>query len=143
MRPMRAFSGMMMLPTKRSSSPARMRSSVVLPQPEAPISTVILSGTISRTKSRIAGTSVPSTPTWVFSSMRISNRLVAPARRAAFKGVYQEIFAGEYEGDKGEGVAKNRRHIEKLEIEMELETDAVRPAKQFNHEHDLPDQGNA
>src|SRR4029078_11755263 len=129
MRPMRAFSGMMMLPTKRSSSPARMRSSVVLPQPEGPISTVMLSGTISRTKSRIAGTSVPSTPTWVFSSMRISNRLVAPAGRTSFKGLYQQIFDCEHDGDEGNGIAEDGRHVEKLEVEVELEANAVRAPK--------------
>ncbi len=41
----------------------RCVSSVVLPQPDGPISTVMLSGATSRTKSRIAGSRVPSAPT--------------------------------------------------------------------------------
>ena len=55
MMPMRASGGTSTVPTKRSSRPATMRNSVVLPQPDGPINTVMLSGLTSSTKSRMAG----------------------------------------------------------------------------------------
>ena len=116
MTPMRALSGTCTLPVKRSSRPATMRSSVVLPQPDGPISTVMLCGCTSSTRSRMAGIRVPSAPTWVFSSMRISNRLVAPAGRTSFKGLHQQIFDCEHDGDEGNGIAKDGRHVKKLEV---------------------------
>src|SRR6478672_12113725 len=116
MMPTRAFSGTRTSPMKRLSSPATMRNSVVLPQPDGPISTVMLCGCTSSTRSRMAGMRVPSAPTWVLSSMRISNRLVAPAGRTSFKGLNQQIFDCEHDGDEGNGIAEDGRDVEKLEV---------------------------
>src|SRR6476661_6790449 len=138
MMPTRAFSGTRTSPMKRLSSPATMRNSVVLPQPDGPISTVMLCGRTSSTKSRMAGILVPSAPIWVFSSMRMSNWLVAPAGRASFKGLHQQIFDCEHDGDEGDGVAKDGRHVEKLEVEVKLKADAVRPTEQLDHQNNLP-----
>ena len=78
-----------------------MRNNVVLPQPDGPISTVMLSGSTLMTKSRIAGTNVPSAPICVLSSMRISNRLIAPAGRVSFNGLHQQVFDHEHDRDEG------------------------------------------
>src|SRR6516165_781018 len=141
MMPMRVLSGTWTRPRKRVSSPATMRSSVVLPQPDGPISTVMLCGRTSSRRSRMAGIRVPSTPIWVFSSMRISNWLVAPAGRASFKGLHQQIFDCEHDGYKGDGVAENGRHVEELEVEVELKAHPVWPTEQLDHQNNLPDQG--
>ena len=79
MKPMRVSGGMPTSPVKRWSRPATMRRSVVLPQPDGPIRTVMLCGTTSSTRSRMATSLVPSALTCVLSSTRISNRLVTPA----------------------------------------------------------------
>src|SRR5262245_64061684 len=89
-------------PENRSSRPATMRNSVVLPQPDGPIKTVMLSGATSSTKSRTATSLVPSALTCVLSSMRISNRLVTPAGGMSFNGLHQEIFDCQHDGDEGE-----------------------------------------
>ena len=75
--------------------------------------------------------------------MRISNRLVAPAGRTSFKGLHQQIFDCEHDGDEGDGVAENGRHVEELKVEVELEAYAVRAPKQLDHQNYLPDQGDA
>ena len=72
--------------------------------------------------------------------MRMSNWLVAPAGRTSFKGLHQQIFDCEHDGDEGDGVAENGRHVEKLEVEVELEADAVRAPEKLDHQHDLPDE---
>src|SRR5512134_427279 len=112
-----------------------MRRSVVLPQPDGPISTVMLSGATSRTKSRMATSEVPSALKCVFCSTRISNRLVTPAGRMSFNGLHQEIFDCQHDGDKGERIAEDRRHVEELEIEVKLKAYAVRPPEQLDDEH--------
>src|SRR5262245_7668294 len=140
MKPIRVSGGMPTVPAKRSSRPATMRNSVVLPQPDGPIKTVMLSGATSSTKSRTATSLVPSALTCVFSATRISNRLVTPAGRMSFNGLHQEIFDCQHDGDKGKGVTEDRRHVEELKIEVKLEAHAVRSSEQLHHENDFPNQ---
>jgi hypothetical protein len=60
-----------------------------------------------------------------------------------FDGLEDRPLDHLYDGDEGDRIGEHARNIEELEIELDLKADAVAPPQQFDHEHDLPDQGEA
>ena len=117
-----------------------MRSVVVLPQPDGPSRQANSPGRISKERSRNAVIMTPSADLNVFSAMSTLSGTLAPTGCMSFKGLHQKEFDEEHDRHEGQGIGENRSDVEELEIEMDLEADAVRAAEQFDHQDDLPDQ---
>src|SRR5690606_21541990 len=82
----------------------------------------------------------PSADRNVFSAMSTLSGTLAPAGCMSFKRLHQKEFDEEHDRHEGQRVGQDRSDVEELEIEMDLEADAVRAAEQFDHQHDLPDK---
>src|SRR3546814_265107 len=134
-------------PAKSRSSPSTMRSVVVLPQPEGPMRQVKLPGASAKRRSRSTAVSAPSAERNALPSMRTSSCpgqcAGPPAVGMGFKRLNHNEFDAQHDADEGQGIAEDGGHVEQLEIEVDLEADAVRAAEQLDHQHDLPDQRQA
>src|SRR5712691_1016022 len=117
-----------------------IRNSVVLPQPDGPT---------SAPTSPLRSESASSLSTWSwppdaerknFCLMLTSSRPGTPAGDMSFKRLHQEGFDHEHDGDEGESIGQDARHVEQLERDPDLEPDPVRPSQQFDDQDDLPDQ---
>ena len=119
-------------PVKCGSRPATIRSKVDLPQPDGPISTVMLWAHLEHEIADGGNRSVRARVGLVLDAD------VKPACCASgsyvVQGAAPEIFDCEHDGDEGDGVAENRRHVEELKVEVKLEAYAVRAPEQLDHE---------
>src|SRR5260370_36831714 len=66
----------------------------------------------------------------------------SPAPRSAppLKGLQHAPFDQLNDRDEGERAGEDSRHIEELEIELDLKADAVAAPEQFDEQDDLPDE---
>src|SRR5215470_5226526 len=115
-------------------------SIVVLPHPEGPTSTPINPRSRAKVTSRKTSVRWPDTAAKLLRTMRTSSRPESPAGCASLKGLHQQSVDREDDGNEGHRVGQNTRHVEQLECDSDLKPDAVRPAEQFDHKHDLPYQ---
>ena len=58
----------------------------------------------------------------------------------SFKRLHQEGFDHQHDGDEGERIGQDFRHVEQLERNPDLEAHAVGTPEQLDDQHDLPDQ---
>src|SRR5690242_7849127 len=127
-------------PSNSASSPATMRSMVVLPQPEGP--TKAPTSPCASVKATSCSTSArsPDADRNAFRTMRTSSRSESPTGRASFKGLHQKGFDCQHDGGEAQRIGEDTCHIEQLERNTDLEADAVRTAQQLDDEDDLPHQ---
>src|SRR5450759_2094881 len=120
-----------------------MRSVVVLPQPDGPTSAPTSLWRCVKARSRKMSSRPPDAAVNALRVMRTLRGPGSPAGRASFKGLHQEGFDRENDDNECQRIGKDARHVKQLEGDADLEADAVRPAEQFDDEHDLPDQRQA
>src|ERR1700733_9062671 len=75
--------------------------------------------------------------------MWTSSRSWSPARDISFKRLHHECFDCEHDGDEGESIGQDFRHVEQLEGGADLEAHAIGPAQKLDDQYDLPDQRQA
>src|ERR1700741_623461 len=138
-----APAGRVMAPSKSASRPATMRSIVVLPQPDGPTKAPTSPWPSAKATSRSTSARSPEADRNAFRTMRTSSRSESPTGRASFKGLHQEGFDRQHHGGEAQRIGEDSCHIEQLERNTDLESDAVRPSQQFDHEDDLPYQRKA
>jgi hypothetical protein len=93
-----------------------MRSVVVLPQPEGPNRQANSPWPTSNDRSCSTGTNTPSADRKVFSAMSTLSGAAAPTGCMSFKGLHQKKFDKKHDCYEGQGIGKNGRDIEELEI---------------------------
>src|SRR5688500_6492685 len=120
-----------------------MRSVVVLPQPEGPSRHANSPCGTWKESPRNAVSRTPSADRKDFSLMSTLSVPPAPTGRMSFKGLHHQKLDQEHDGHEGQRIGEDRRYVEELETEIDLETDSVGAAKQLDDKHDLPDQRNA
>src|ERR1700757_2654320 len=135
--------GRVTAPSNSGSSPVTIRSIVVLPHPDGP--TNAPTSPWASVKATSCGTSAraPDADRNAFRTMRTSSRSESPTGRASFKGLHQKGFDRQHDGGEAQRIGEDSCHIEQLERNPDLESDAVRPAQQLDEEHDLPHQREA
>src|SRR6185437_14986845 len=142
--PTRPSSGRRTEPSKLRSRPARMRISVDLPQPDGPMSAPVSPSSSAKERSAITGTPCPEAVRKDFFLTRASSRRArSPTGDMTFKGLHQEGFDDQHDRREGQSVGEQKGHVEQLEGGIDFEPDAVRPAHEFDHQHDLPDKREA
>src|SRR5215471_17887359 len=130
-------------PSKSASSPATMRSIVVLPQPDGPTNAPISPWLRVNAMSRSTSAGAPAADTNDFRTMRTSSRAESPTGRTSFKGLHQKRFDRQHDCGEAQGIGENTCHIEELERNTDLESDAVGPSQELDDEDDLPHQRQA
>src|SRR5438105_11058790 len=136
--PSRPWSGSDTVPSNSRSSPATMRKSVVLPQPDGPTRAATSPLPMLMTRSLRTCRFPPEAARNDFCLMATSSRPGTPAGDMSFKRLHQEGFDHQHDCDEGESIGEDLRHVEQLEGHPDLEADAVGPPEQFNDQHDLP-----
>ena len=86
------------VPAKSVSSPAAIRRSVVLPQPDGPINAPKLPASRLSARPRITSTGFPSAERNVLLSIR-SSSASAPALGSSFKWLHQKVFNCQHDCD--------------------------------------------
>src|SRR5690606_6068986 len=113
-------------------------------QPEGPMTQVKLPGARSNSRSRSTSVSEPSAARKDLRTILTSSGPGAcagsPAVGMGLKRLNHQEFDEQHDADEGESVAENGGDIEQLEIEVDLEADAIRASEQLDHQDDLPDQ---
>src|SRR6266571_855312 len=117
-----------------------IRNSVVLPQPEGPTSAPTSPLRSVSESSPSTWSSPPEAARKNFRLMLTSSRPGTPAGDMSFNGLHQERFDHQHDGDEGESIGEDARHVEQLECDPDLEPDPIRPSQQFDDQDDLPDQ---
>src|SRR5262249_4444884 len=130
-------------PSKSRSSPATIRSSVVLPQPDGPTSAATFPLPRLNASSPSTWSFPPEAARKDFCLMLTSSRSRAPTGDMSFKRLHQERFDCQHDGDEGESIGQDARDVEQLERNPDLEADAVRTPEQLDNEHNLPNQRQA
>src|SRR5215472_8571769 len=130
-------------PVKSGSSPATIRSIVVLPQPDGPTKAPTSPWVKVNATSHRTSASSPEADRNAFRPMRTSSRSESPTGRASFKGLHQKRFDRQHDGCEAQRIGEDSCHIEQLERNTDFEPDAVRPSEQLDDEHDLPDERKA
>src|SRR5215831_10730725 len=130
-------------PSKSWSSPATMRSIVVLPQPDGPTKAPTSPWASVKATSDSTSARSPAADRNAFRTMRTSSRSESPTGRASFKGLHQKGFDRQHDGGEAQRIGEDTCHIEQLERNTDLEPDAVRTAQELDHQHDLPHQRKA
>src|ERR1700760_2215727 len=92
--------GKQRFPAKSESSPAAMRSSVVLPQPDGPINAPKLPLLSLSARPRITSIGFPSAAWYVLLSIRSSSSST-PALGSSFKWLHQKVFNDQHDDDEG------------------------------------------
>src|SRR5262244_820607 len=116
-------------PSKSRSSPATMRSSVVLPQPDGPTSAATCPLPRLNASSPSTWSFPPEAARKDFCLMLTSSRSRAPAGDMSFKRLHQERFDCQHDRDEGESIGQDARDVEQLERNPDLEADAVRASE--------------
>src|SRR5207245_6054268 len=127
-------------PSKSRSSPATMRSSVVLPQPDGPTSAATCPLPRLNASSPSTWSFPPEAARKDFCLMLTSSRSRAPAGDMSFKRLHQERFDCQHDGDERESIGRDARDVEQLKRNSDFEADAVRTPEQLDNEHNLPNQ---
>src|SRR5688500_2034538 len=122
-----------MLPEYSRSSPRRIRNAVVLPHPDGPSRQTNSPCLTSKERSLSATRSTPSVERNFFSRISTLSGTATPGGCVMFKGLHQENFKQQQDGDKGQCIGQDSRHIEELEIEIDLEAYTIRTAEQLHH----------
>ena len=104
--------GMWTEPSKLRSSPARMRISVDLPQPDGPINAPVSPSSSANERLAMTGTLCPAAVRKVFSATRASSRTRSPTGDVTFKGLHRERFDDEHDGSEGQSVGQQQGHVE-------------------------------
>ena len=132
-----------MVPSKSVSSPAMMRSIVVLPHPEGPTRAATWRCPSLKLRSRKTSKRSPEADVKALCAIRTSTCPNSPARGTSFKGLHHCCFYNKNDGDECERISKDKRNVKQLERHTDLKSYAIRPPKQFHDEDDLPDQRKA
>src|SRR5262245_56638294 len=132
--------GSVTLPSKSRSSPATMRSSVVLPQPDGPTSAATSPPARLKPSSPSTLSCPPDAARKDFCLMLTSSRLWAPAGDVSFKRLDQKRFDCQHDGDAGASIGQDAGGGEQRERDPDLEADAVGPSQALHDQHDLPRQ---
>src|SRR5579885_292489 len=131
-------------PSKSVSSPEIILSSVVLPLPEGPRRAQI---SLCRKRSATSCRMVRVLPEAARSALRlieISNSMDRPpARDMPLGRLHKKSFDGQHDGYERQRIGKEPCDIKKLERNPDFKANAIRAAKQFDDEHNLPDKGEA
>src|SRR6266852_6337609 len=109
-----------------------IRSIVVLPQPDGPTRAPTSPAPSQKAMSWSTSRRAPEAVLYAFRATRTSSRPKSPAGCASFKGLHQQNLDRQHDGDEGERVGQDTCHIEQLERNANLESDAVRPAEQLD-----------
>src|SRR5580700_5957123 len=141
--PTRPCVGMWTEPSKLRSRPARMRSSVDLPQPDGPINAPVSPSSSANERSAMTGASCPEAVRKDFSATRASSRTRSPPGDMTFKGLHRKRFDDEHDRREGQRISEQQRDVEQLESRIDFEPHAVWSAHQLDHKHDLPDKRQA
>src|SRR6202042_2140987 len=141
--PTRPCVGMWTEPSKSRSRPARMRISVDLPQPDGPISAPVSPSSSANERLAMTGALCPEAVRKDFFATRASSRARSPTGDVTFKGLHRKRFDDEHDRREGQRISEQQGDVEQLESCIDFEPDAVRPAHEFNHQHDLPDKRQA
>src|SRR5712692_3133129 len=116
-----------------------IRNSVVLPQPEGPTS----APTSPPARLSANWSSTCSCPPVAARNdlclIETSSRPGTPAGDMSFKRLHQERLDHQHDRDEGESIGQDLGHVEQLERDTDLESDAVGAPEQLDDEHDLPD----
>src|SRR5690348_7139242 len=115
-----------------------MRSIVVLPQPDGPTKAPTCPRASEKERSRSTSREPPDAASYDLRWMCTSSRSEPPAGCASFKGLHQQGFDRQYDDYERQRIGENAGHVEQLEGDADLESDAVGAPEQFDHEHDLP-----
>src|SRR5438270_8960004 len=109
-----------------------MRSNVVLPQPDGPTSAA--TSPCAKLKARSARTwsMPPAGASNDFCLIATSSRSRTPACDMSFERLHQESFNRQHDGDEGQSIGQNARHVEELEGDPDLEPHAIGAAEQFD-----------
>src|SRR5215831_10748190 len=132
--------GRVIAPSKSWSSPATMRSIVVLPQPDGPTKAPTSPWASVKATSDSTSARSPAAERKAFRTMRTSSRSESPTGRASFKGLHQEGFDRQHDGGEAQRIGEDSCHIEQLERNTDLEPDPIGTPQEFDHQHDLPHQ---
>src|SRR5262245_10788175 len=100
------------LPSKSRSSPATMRSSVVLPQPDGPTSAATSPPARLKPSSPSTLSFPPDAARKDFCLMLTSSRLRTPAGDVSFKRLHQKRFDCQHDGDEGESIGQDAGDVE-------------------------------
>src|SRR6516162_2056073 len=141
--PIRTPCGRRIVPSKFGSMPARMRSSVLLPQPDGPITTPTSPAASEKWIPAKTSWRLPAALSNALPEISTSSRTGSPPRQPRLEWLQHCRFNHEHDGCEGQRVSKQARNIEQLEGDTDFEADAVRAAEQFGNQHDLPDQRQA
>src|SRR3984957_13028557 len=104
--PTRPCAGMWTEPSKLRSRPARMRSSVDLPQPDGPISAPVSPSSSANERLAMTGTLCPEAVRKDFSATRASSRAGSPTGDVTFKGLHRKRFDDEHDRREGQRIGK-------------------------------------
>src|SRR5262245_990548 len=121
--PMRPRAGIMTAPSKLRSSPARLRISDDLPQPDAQISAPVSPSSSAKESPRMTGTRCPEAVRKDFFATRASSRARPPTGDVTFKGLDQERFDDEHDRGEGQRIGEQERDVEQLERDIDFEPD--------------------
>src|ERR1700733_13782893 len=120
-----------------------MRIKVDLPQPEGPISAPVSPFSSANERLARAGTLCPDAARKDLLATRASSRARSPTRDMTFKGLHRERFDNEHDRREGERIGEEERDVEQLKSGIDFEPHAVRPAHEFDYQHDLPNERQA
>src|SRR6516162_11213257 len=115
--------GRLTAPSYRSSSPAMIRMSVDLPQPDGPISAPISPASRRKARSEMTSTVRPDAAPRRFRATWTSSGAGPPAGDSAFKGLHHESFDHQHHDSEGQRVGEQERNVEQLERFADLKTD--------------------
>src|SRR5271154_5958606 len=110
--PTRPCAGMWTEPSKSRSSPARMRISVDLPQPDGPISAPVSPSSSAKERSAMIGTLWPEAVRKDFFAIRASSRARSPTGDMTFKGLDHECFDDQHNCGEGQRIGEQQRDVE-------------------------------
>src|SRR4051812_2547343 len=117
-----------------------IRSIVLLPQPDGPISTPTSPDRSANFTGASTSCVSPAALLKVLPVISTSSRTGPPPCCTGLERLYQHRLDHEHDGGEGEGIGEQPRRIEQLESDADLEADAVRASQQFGDQHDLPYQ---
>src|ERR1700744_1981683 len=108
-------------PSNSWSSPATIRSIVVLPHPDGPTNAPTSPPASVKATSRSTSARSPDALGKALRTMRTSSGSESPAGRASFKGLHQEGFDRQHDGGEAQRIGEDTCHIEQLERNTDLE----------------------
>src|ERR1700728_4677800 len=107
-------------PSNSRSSPATIRSIVVLPHPDGPTNAPTSPQASVKETSRSTSALAPDADRNALRTMCTSSRSESPPGRASFKGLHQTGFDRQHDGGEAQRIGEDSCHIEQLERNPDL-----------------------